>query len=221
MDEKIFNSMPRPELTHPYVASKQAASVIMVRQAAGGKLEVYVQHRATTMDFAAGAVVFPGGRTDQEDALFQFDEDAQPVLVEHVNGWQRTSLGSSNRDHALSNSSMMLRTGLREVEEETGAGLQPKLLRPWANLITPVGYPKRFDTFFFLATPDDDVMPENITTEAVAADWEPIDSILEDADAERIALMRPTKFLLMNIVELGAIDALLGRDPVVQPIRGL
>lgn len=221
MDEKTFNNMPRPELTHPYVASKQAASVIMVRQAEGGNLEVYVQHRATTMDFAAGAVVFPGGRTDADDALFQFEADAEPVLLEHVHGWQQTSLGSLFPDTALANSSMMLRTGLREVDEETGVALQPQVLRPWANLITPVGYPKRFDTFFFLATPDDDIMPENITTEAVAADWHSIESILEDAAAERIALMRPTKFLLMDILDLGRVDDLLGRDPVVQPIRGL
>lgn len=221
MDEKTFNSMPRPELTHPYVATKQAASVIMVRQASSGQLEVYVQHRATTMDFAAGAVVFPGGRTDAEDSLFQFGDDAQPVLQDHVKGWQRTSLGSPNAAQAFTNSSMMLRTGLREVEEETGVYLHPQILRPWANLITPVGYPKRFDTFFFLATPDDDIMPENITTEAVDADWQPIESILQDAEEERLALMRPTKFLLMDIVDLGSLDALLARDPVVQPIRGL
>ena len=220
MDEKKFNAMPRPELTHPYVESKQAASVIMLRQA-GNHLEVYVQHRATTMDFAAGAVVFPGGRTDADDALYDFGEPARPVLLEHVQGWQKTSLGNTNQDKALGNSSMMLRTGLREVEEETGVGLQPGVLRPWANLITPVGYPKRFDTFFFLATPGDDVMPENITTEAVAADWQPIEAILDDAEAERIALMRPTKFLLEDIIELSSLDVLLARDPVVQPIRGL
>ncbi|WP_084677340.1 NUDIX hydrolase [Yaniella halotolerans] len=221
MDEKKFNSMARPELTHPYVASKQAASVIMVRQASGGELEVYVQHRATTMDFAAGAVVFPGGRTDAEDALFTFEDDVHSVVLDHVHGWQRTSLGSDNRDTAFSNSSMMLRTGLREVEEETGVGLHPHLLRPWGNLITPVGYPKRFDTFFFLATPDEDVLPENITTEAVHADWHSIESLLEDAEQGRIALMRPTKFLLLDIFEQKTIDDLLGRDPIVQPIRGI
>lgn len=221
MDEKTFNSLPRPELTHPYVATRQAASVIMVRQANSGQLEVYVQHRATTMDFAAGAVVFPGGRTDAEDSAFQFAAEAQPVLLDHVNGWQRTSLGSPHRDEAITNSSMMLRTGLREVEEETGVQLQPRIMRPWANLITPVGYPKRFDTFFFLAKPGDDIMPENITTEAIDADWQPIEAILQNAEDERLALMRPTKFLLMDIVDLGSLDALLARDPVVQPIRGL
>ena len=87
MDEKKFNSMPRPELTHPYVASQQAASVIMVRQAFGGELEVYVQHRATTMDFAAGAVVF-GGR-GARDAVFTFEDAVHPVLLRHAHGWQR------------------------------------------------------------------------------------------------------------------------------------
>ena len=34
----------------------------------GGGLEVFVQHRVSTMDFAAGAVVFPGGRVDPVDS---------------------------------------------------------------------------------------------------------------------------------------------------------
>src|SRR5699024_9094794 len=116
--------MPRPELTHPYVESKQAASVIMLRQA-GNRLEVYVQHRATTIDFAAGAVVSSGRRTDAGDALYKFGEPTRPVLLDHVKGWQKTSLGDTNQDKALNISSMMLRTGLREVAEETGVGLQP------------------------------------------------------------------------------------------------
>lgn len=220
MDAQKFNAMPRPELTHPYVEARQAASVIMVRQV-DQDMEVYVQHRATTMDFAAGAVVFPGGRTDAEDAVYQFDAATQPILSQHAHGWQRTSLGSAVPTQAVDNASMMLRTGLREVEEETGVALKPDILRPWANLITPVGYPKRFDTFFYLATPDDDVMPENITTEATAADWHSIESILHGDEVKKLALMRPTKFLLLDIVEAGSIQALLARDPVVSPIRGL
>lgn len=220
MDAQKFNAMPRPELTHPYVAARQAASIIMLRQV-NTELEVYVQHRATTMDFAAGAVVFPGGRTDAEDALFDFGDEVQPILRQHARGWQRTSLGSAIPGRSVKNAAMMLRTGLREVEEETGVALKPDIMRPWANLITPVGYPKRFDTFFYLATPDDDVMPENITTEATAADWHSIESILHGDEAKKIALMRPTKFLLLDIVEAGSIQALLARDPVVNPIRGL
>ena len=220
MDANTFNAMPRPELTHPYVEARHAASVIMLRQAAN-TLEVYVQHRATTMDFAAGAVVFPGGRTDAEDADFDFGTAARPVLNTHVHGWQKTSLASQHANQAFTNSSMMLRTGLREVEEETGARLQPDLMHPWANLITPVGYPKRFDTFFYVATPDEDVLPENITTEATHAEWCSIESILDDAAAERIALMRPTKFLLTNILERGSIEELFVGDQVVEPIHGL
>src|SRR5699024_12389772 len=104
--------------------------------------------RATTMGCADGDVTFPRGRNDAEDADFQFDDAARPVLSNHIIGWQQTSLGSTNPNQALLNSSMMLRTGLREVEEETGVALLPEIMRPWANLITPVGYRKRFDTFF-------------------------------------------------------------------------
>jgi len=220
VDAKKFHAMPRPELTHPYVELRQAASVIMLREVAQ-RLEVYVQHRATTMDFAAGAVVFPGGRTDPEDAAYDFGPEAASVVSRHAHGWQKTSLGSINRSEALTNASMMLRTGLREVQEETGIALQPNIMRPWANLITPVGYPKRFDTFFYLATPDEDVVPENITTEATSAEWLSIESILQNAKVKRIALMRPTEFLLTDILEFGSIKELLQRDPVVNPIRGL
>jgi len=173
------------------------------------------------MDFAAGAVVFPGGRTEDDDLLYTFDDAVQSVLTQHARGWQKTSLGSTIPDQGVKNASMMLRTGLREAEEETGVVLEPSIMRPWANLITPVGYPKRFDTFFYLATPDDDVMPENITTEATAADWHSIESILHGAEVKKIALMRPTQFLLSDILEAGSIQALLARDPVVNPIRGL
>src|SRR5690625_3386659 len=120
--------MPRPELTHPYVEVRQAASVIMLREAAG-KLEVFVQHRATTMDFAAGAVVFPGGRTEPEDAEYSFGPEAQQIVAKHAHGWHKTSLGSINREEALTNASMMLRTGVREVEEETGIGLAPQIMQ--------------------------------------------------------------------------------------------
>src|SRR5690625_894297 len=116
---------------------------------------------------------------------------------------------------------MMLRTGLRELQAETVIALQPNIMRPWANLITPVGYPKRFDTFFYLATPDEDVVPENITTEATSAEWLSIESILQNAKVKRIALMRPTECLLIDILEFGSINELLQRDPVVNPIRGL
>lgn len=220
MDTQTSHTVTRPVLTHPYVPARQAASVIMLRQAGSG-LETFVQHRATTMDFAAGAVVFPGGRTDPEDADFDFGDQVRPVLAQHSIGWQKTSLGAARLEQAHRNASMMLRTGLREVEEETGVDLLPGVMRPWANLITPVGYPKRFDTFFYVAVVNDDIMPENITTEATFADWHRITDILTDADAQRIALMSPTRYLLEGIVELGSLQALALRDVVVEPIRGL
>lgn len=53
------------QLVEP-VTPRVAVSVVPLRDGPGG-LEVFVQHRASTMDFAAGAVVFPGGRVDDVD----------------------------------------------------------------------------------------------------------------------------------------------------------
>lgn len=48
------------------VPIRKAASVLLLREAAAG-FEVFVQHRVNTMDFAAGMVVYPGGRVDLQD----------------------------------------------------------------------------------------------------------------------------------------------------------
>ena len=56
-----------PDVPDPHaVPIKPAVSVLMIRDGATG-LEVFVQHRVSTMDFAAGVVVFPGGRVDPID----------------------------------------------------------------------------------------------------------------------------------------------------------
>src|SRR3954470_17244852 len=44
-----------------------AATLILMRPSPGGPPEILFSERAQTMAFAAGALVFPGGRIDPED----------------------------------------------------------------------------------------------------------------------------------------------------------
>jgi 8-oxo-dGTP pyrophosphatase MutT (NUDIX family) len=60
-----------PEIPDPPVPPKDAATVMLVRDAdpdAGGGLEVFLQRRVTGMAFAGGMTVFPGGGVDRRDA---------------------------------------------------------------------------------------------------------------------------------------------------------
>ena len=49
------------------VAPRDAATVVLLRDGAGGELEVYLLRRVATMAFAAGMHVFPGGTVDPRD----------------------------------------------------------------------------------------------------------------------------------------------------------
>ena len=78
---RIIMSVPLATTT---VAPRPAVSVIPLRDGPGG-VEVFVQHRQSTMDFAAGAVVFPGGRCDPGDVTAGAGIPLPPeVEAEHV-----------------------------------------------------------------------------------------------------------------------------------------
>lgn len=49
------------------VPLRDAATVVLLRDCPGG-LEVYMQRRTSTLTFAAGMYVFPGGRVEEQDA---------------------------------------------------------------------------------------------------------------------------------------------------------
>ncbi|WP_375574329.1 MBL fold metallo-hydrolase [Paracidovorax oryzae] len=64
--------MPRPsQQLHPHrepAATRAAATVLLLRDAHGGGLEVLMTRRSPQASFAPGAYVFPGGAIDPQDA---------------------------------------------------------------------------------------------------------------------------------------------------------
>lgn len=181
-----------------------AVSVIPVRPGSDRTLEVFVQHRAATMDFAAGVVVFPGGRVSPEDYEPVANEELAPqVLDRHAKAWSQTSIARPGDIATREMCRVLLRGSQREVHEETGWRLAVEDLIPWANWVTPPDLPKRFDTFFFVAKVADGDRLSHNTTEAEHSEWRSVSSLLVDHAAGRIRLMRPTLALLE---ELGRVD---------------
>ena len=62
-------------------------------------------------------------------------------------------------------------TAARELREETGIVVDPSELVPTSRWITPVGLPKRFDTWFFLAVVPRDVAITIQQSEATEFLW--------------------------------------------------
>ncbi|MFE4194971.1 NUDIX domain-containing protein [Paenarthrobacter sp. NPDC056912] len=199
------DSAPRPRL---------AASVILLRDAPGG-LEAFVQHRVSTMDFAAGMVVFPGGRVDAAD--HDGWEYPAELLQRHADDWHLSSIGTDHTQ-AAKNAGTVLTAAIREVREEAGLSIRATSLRPWANWITPTDMPKRFDTYFYVAHPAPGDEPQHQTTEAWQSLWMPVDGILAAEAAGTLKLMPPTYFLLKEMAALGSVERVWSEDHAVVPV---
>ncbi|HZP28994.1 MAG TPA: NUDIX hydrolase [Acidimicrobiia bacterium] len=98
-----------------------AATVVLVRDGGAG-LETLMLRRNSTLDFAGGMWVFPGGRVDEAD-----------------------------RDGAADELHAARRAAVREAEEEAGLLVDDAELVWIAHWQPPAGARRRFATWFFLA----------------------------------------------------------------------
>ncbi len=197
-----------------------AVSVIPVREGRCG-LEVFVQHRVATMDFAAGAVVFPGGRVDPGDPAAGAALDLCPATVEeHVAAWRHTAVEVLGAPEAAART--VLACGVREVAEETGAWIDPARLVPWDDWETPTGLPKRFDVRFLVFPVESDADAATFghtTTEAVRSGWLPVADIARAAQHGSLLLMTPTRVIVDELARLGSRSAVVGLRPPVTRVR--
>ena len=154
-----------------------AATVLLLRDGAEG-LEVFMVVRNYAIDFASGALVFPGGRVDRADHGLAADPHRCPPpephhvaeLVTKVAAIRETfeecgillarPQGAPDLVSAEGLAGIAARhrarlangeTTLAEVAAAEDLILAPELLVPFAHWITPSAMPKRFDTHFFLA----------------------------------------------------------------------
>lgn len=194
-----------------------AVSVIPLREGTTG-LEAFVQLRATTMDFAAGAVVFPGGRIDPGDRASDPGLPL-PTLTGHAFRWAETGAATlTGTPHSAARA--LIATGVREVAEETGARIDPAALIPWDNWITPIDVAKRFDVYFFvLPVAGDGSDWRNTTTEARWSGWLPVTEVARAAEAGEILLLAPTRSLVAELVALGGLDRIRMLEPGIAAVR--
>src|SRR5262245_3664605 len=117
-------------MTAPSVDAAPAATVILLRDA-GNRLEALLLRRNAQLAFHGGAWVFPGGRIDAED----FSAEAPDSLLVAARY-----------------------AAAREAYEEAGLVLTPDELVLLSHWTTPVGRPRRFATWFFVAAARDDAV---------------------------------------------------------------
>ena len=190
------------------VPARPAATVLLLRDGAAG-LEVFMVVRHREIEFAGGALVFPGGRVEEADGTLAggdplgafriagiretFEECgvllARPRGGAEMVGAERL-LAAADRHHAA------LGRGERSLPEVLAAeGLEPATdaLAHWAHWVTPASRSKRFDTHFFLAEAPRDQLAVHDGTESVESVWIAPARAVVEADAGHRRLVFATR----------------------------
>lgn len=150
--------------------TRLAATVLLLRDAPS--FEVLMVKRHHQIDFAAGALVFPGGKSHQGDSdprwrelAIGFDEVGQDGVALRIAAIREAYeeagiLLARDRDGAFYAGEAAKdvraavaedRTAFIEVVQQLGLKLDLSALTVFARWITPKMMPKRFDTWFYVA----------------------------------------------------------------------
>lgn len=174
--------------------ARPASTVLLLRDGAEG-LEVFMVVRHREIEFASGALVFPGGRVEGADVALAGGDEAAAFRVAAIREtWEECGV-------------LLAVPGAPPPAEGEFArmlaarGLMPDMrgLAHFAHWITPEPVPKRFDTHFFLAAAPHGQDALHDGHEAVDSVWiRPADA-LADAEAGRRKVVFPTR---MNLAKL-------------------
>src|SRR3954462_12899384 len=204
-----------------------AATLVLMREVADGPPELLVTERTGQMAFAAGALVFPGGRIDADD---HFTRDLLGSAAARVAAIRETieETGLAPGLTPAPDAAIVaaLRQGLAGEEPfpsllaPHGLALDPGALTPFARWCPNFRETRRFDTLFFLAeAPADAPAPVIAEAEAVRAFWAGAAEILAEVDAGRAHVIFPTHRNLERLARFASIAearADVARHPVTR-----
>lgn len=209
-----------------------AATILMLRDGPDG-LEVFMVVRHHQIDFASGALVFPGGKADPQD----FD----PALQERLEGADPDPDMRAIQASAIREA--FEECGILLAREEDAAGpvgatrlaaLEPYRqslhdgsvsihefltrerlvltcteLVHFAHWVTPAMMPKRFDTHFFLAVAPADHLAVHDGHESVDSVWIRPAEVLEQAKRGERTVIFPTLRNVEKLAEFGSVSEAL------------
>ena len=224
-----MSEAPQPQSDVPI---RPAATILMVRDTP--EFEVLMVKRHHQIDFAAGALVFPGGKSHAGD------ED--PAWEQHTVGWdavapEKRGLRIAAIREAYEEAAVLLardamtgapfagddraaaaraeidagRRPLIDLVRELGLKLDLSALTVFARWIPPPILPKRFDTWFYLAKASEEQLAVCDGRETVDAEWiTPAQALALQAKGER-TIVFPTRLNLQLLAEARSADDAIAR----------
>lgn len=239
--------MSGPDLSGKYasVVPRPASSILLVRDGDAG-LEVFMVTRHHQIDFASGAMVFPGGKVDPADS----DADAR-VACSGSEALDDRELGfrvSAIRE-AFEETGVLLATDrdgkaltterCRDLKQRYALAVEkgeitigalarkeellfdPAALVPFAYWITPAVLAKRFDTpFYIVEVPEAQrELAEHDGGEAVESVWIDPSEAVRQADAGEVTMVFATRLNLIKLAEASSVAEALEQAASSDPVQ--
>ncbi len=214
-----------------------AATLVVFRDTAAGPPELLMVERAKAMAFAAGALVFPGGRIDPGDHTLATrlgrvrggdnddgDHDAARIAairetIEEVGLPIGLSPPPSPTALETLRAALHAGTAFSDALAEAEVGLDLLALEYFARWRPAHAHARIFDTRFYLARlPGDAPAPRVDATENVRLFWATAADVLAEADAGRATIIFPTRRNLERLAQHRDYDAAVA-DARRHPVR--
>lgn len=210
--------------------TRPAATAVILRDGPAG-IEVFMVVRHHEIDFASGALVFPGGKVDAADCAAGWADFAAPagatldpsffiaaaresfeeagLLLARERGSQ--AMVDAERTHRLVG---MRRPGLLaghttflDLLRSEQLVLAADLMLPFAHWITPEAVPKRFDTHFLLISAPVEQLGQHDGMESIDGLWITPQQALRDGAAGTRTLVFPTEMNLRKLAGYATVAA--------------
>ena len=193
-----------------------AATLILVRERYSASPEVLMVERAGGMAFAAGALVFPGGRIDAADRRLGADTGVDAAAVAAIRETiEETAIpvGLSPLPDAAQVRAMQDELDadrpLEELLRQHGLELDAAALTPFARWVPKFHAVRRFDTLFFIARcPPGDWEPRVIEGECSGAEWVSAAEVLGRDGNGEARLIFPTRRTLERLAQHDSFEAI-------------
>jgi 8-oxo-dGTP pyrophosphatase MutT (NUDIX family) len=203
-----------------------AATILMLRDEPA--FEVLMVKRHHQIDFAAGAIVFPGGKTHAGDhdpawedrtlgwggslphkrplriaAIREAYEEAGILLARHLDG---APFRGDDRAAAAREDVGKDRRPFLDLINELDLYLDLEALTVFARWITPPISPRRFDTWFYVARAPEDQLALCDGQETVDAEWIAPAEALRLGEAGERTVIFPTRMNLKLLAEASSAE---------------
>jgi 8-oxo-dGTP pyrophosphatase MutT (NUDIX family) len=216
------------------VPPKDASTLLLVRAGKAGGVEIFCVERNRRSGFMGGAVVFPGGKLDAEDAhedwnalateprapqasTSPFAPDAKALRALAIAACRETLeeaailpvKGGALDDATLAEIRTKDGPSLRAFLAEKKLALDLAALVPFSRWITPTAESRRFDARFFVAIAPPGQSGAHDEHETTASYWASPAEMLRRFAAGEIQLAPPTHRILSLLAEETSTDGVL------------